>query len=122
MRVLLVDDSPTNLRITGAMLTRLGAEVVSAESGRAALAVVETDPAFELVLLDYQMPGLDGAETARALHERLGEAAPPMVALTGDVDLDVFRACRAAGMRLVLKKPIPREHLASILTRLKERR
>lgn len=119
VRVLLVDDSPTNLRVTGAMLKRLGCEVVTAESGEEALEIAGKEPAFGLILLDYQMPGLSGADTARALNERLGAEAPPLIALTGDVDLEVFRACRDAGMRLVLRKPIPKEHLSIIVDRIR---
>lgn len=116
--VLLVDDSPTNLRVTGAALSRLGCDVTTVESGEKALAAVEATR-FALILLDYQMPGMDGPETARRVIDRLGPEAPPILALTGDVDLEVFRACRQAGMRLVLKKPVKRDHLEAILDRLR---
>jgi CheY-like chemotaxis protein len=119
LAVLLVDDSPTNLRITGAALARLGCEVVTAESGEAALERLHAQP-FALILLDYQMPGLDGPATARAILGRLGEQTPPMLALTGHVDLEVFRACREAGMRLVLKKPLEAAQLRTIVERLAE--
>ena len=118
--ILLVDDSPTNLRVTGTMLTRLGCSVVTAESGEEALEAVRApESSFALVLLDYQMPGMSGAETARGITALLGAGAPPMIALTGDVDLEVFRACRDAGMRLVLRKPVQRDHLESIVERLR---
>lgn len=117
LEVLFVDDSPTNLRVTGSVLRRLGAAVTTAETGEAALEhALQTR--FSLVLLDCQLPGMDGPETARQMIQRLGGDAPPILALTGAVDLDVFRACRAAGMRLVLQKPVPREHLEAIVARL----
>lgn len=119
LKVLLVDDSPTNLRVTGASLERLGCSVRTAASGEEALEAIEVE-SFSLVMLDYQMPGLNGPETASRIREMLKEAAPPMIALTGDVDIDVFRTCREAGMRLVLKKPLKRDHLEAIVTRLRE--
>ena len=117
VHVLLVDDSLTNLRITGKVLGRLGCGVTTASSGEEALERI-AEGKFHLVLLDYQMPGMDGPETAREIHARLGTGAPPIIALTGSVDLQVFKACKAAGMRLVLKKPVPAEHLRAIVERL----
>lgn len=120
LAVLLVDDSPTNLRLTGAMLKSVGCEVVTAESGEEAVELSQSGShRFDLVLLDYQMPGMDGPETARRLFEII-EDTPPILALTGDVSLEVFKACREAGMRLVLRKPVERNHIAAIVARLRE--
>ncbi|MEL6184896.1 MAG: response regulator [Myxococcota bacterium] len=119
LAVLLVDDSPTNLRLTGAMLKSVGCEVVTAESGEEAVELVQARTHdFSLVLLDYQMPGIDGPETARRLFELLDDV-PPILALTGDVTLEVFKACRDAGMRLVLRKPVERSHIVAIVERLR---
>lgn len=122
--VLLVDDSPTNRRLTGSVLSRVGCLVILAESGEAALDEVERrqssgDPPFQLVLLDYQLPGMDGAETARRIRDLLHDRTPPMLGLTGHVDLGVFRSCRRAGMRVVLRKPVERRHLETIVARLR---
>lgn len=120
VRVLLVDDSPTNLRLTGGVLRRLGCEVSTAESGEFALEAAQSEPPFHLVLLDYQMPGMDGPTTARKLIEVWGEPTPPIIALTGEVDPAVYRSCRDAGMRLVLRKPVERAHLGAIVERIRE--
>ena len=125
--VLLVDDSPTNRRLTSAILRRAGCEVTAVESGEAALHALERRMAsdslpFEFVLLDYQLPGMSGAETARHIAATLEERTPPMLGLTGHVDLEVVRTCRTAGMRVVLRKPVERRHLEAIVDRLKLRR
>ena len=74
MKVLLVDDEAMVLRSAGFMLRSLGHEVVEAPSGQAALHVLAQDPGIELLLTDYQMPGMDGitlAARARALRPAL---------------------------------------------------
>ena len=80
-RILIVDDRPENLLAADAALTGLGALIVTARSGEEALKhLLETD--YSLVLLDVQMPGMDGYETARFIRQRPRTAHVPIIFLT----------------------------------------
>src|SRR5258708_6419703 len=80
-RILVVDDAPASVRVLEAMLSAQGYEVVTASGGRAALEqVVATSP--DLVLLDIQMPDLDGYEVCRHLRQQPSSALLPVVMLT----------------------------------------
>jgi two-component system cell cycle response regulator len=68
-RILLVDDKPTNLRILRAMLGTDGYDIVSTDSGQAALDLVGANPQFDLILLDVAMPDLNGIEVCRRLKD-----------------------------------------------------
>jgi PAS domain S-box-containing protein len=111
--VLLVDDNVPILESTRAMLTRFGCQVTTASDGSHALALLEsaTDHAgngFDLVLMDCQMPILDGRETARRWRERERvHRLPPIaiIAVTADDRPETQLACREAGMDGILVKP-----------------
>ncbi|MEM6332401.1 MAG: ATP-binding protein [Planctomycetota bacterium] len=113
-RVLLTEDGDTNRKLIGLMLRRLGLEVVEAEHGQMALDLIEQHGDFDIILLDMQMPVLDGYSTARALRER-GNRIPIVAltahALTGDRD-----KCLAAGCDDYLTKPLTKDDLIRMLT------
>ena len=122
--VLLVEDSPTNRRLTRAVLSKAGCDVTAVESGEAALdelgqRIATGDSTFQLILLDYQLPGINGAQTAKQLTSLLKDQAPPMIGLTGHVNVSVVQTCRDAGMRAVLRKPVKRRHMEAIVARLR---
>ncbi len=100
--VLLVDDNPVNLAVAEAMLVRLGCRVTAVTGGEAALHAIE-HTAFDLVLMDFQMPGIDGFEATRRLRAR-GHTLP-VVALTAGVTSDQQARCLEVGMNAVLTKP-----------------
>jgi CheY-like chemotaxis protein len=106
-RLLVVDDNSINLRVARGFLGRMGYISDEAENGRSALEWLSSHP-FDLVLLDCQMPTMDGFETARRIRAGetgLGNAAVPIVALTAAArDSDRDRAL-AAGMNDYLAKP-----------------
>jgi CheY-like chemotaxis protein/nitrogen-specific signal transduction histidine kinase len=116
--VLLVEDNPTNQRVAQLFLERAGCEVVLAADGREALAALESRR-FDLVLMDVQMPVMDGLEATRRIREReaKGEQRTPIVALTANAMKEQIEECRANGMDDVLPKPIDRERLGLILER-----
>ncbi|MBI2307666.1 MAG: response regulator [Rhodocyclales bacterium] len=122
-RLLLVDDNVPILEATRGLLERAGCSVVTADNGAAALArlnEVAGDPQreFDLVLLDCQMPVLDGWETARRwrAEERSRQLTPvAIVALTADDRAAVLPRCRAAGMDDALTKPFSEEQLHTLL-------
>ncbi len=105
--ILVVDDNPLNCKLLALLLERAGHRVVTARSGTEALERLAADP-FDLVLMDVQMPGLDGLETTRRIRALAdpGRAATPVVAVTAGALPDDARRCAAAGMNGYLTKPV----------------
>jgi CheY-like chemotaxis protein/anti-sigma regulatory factor (Ser/Thr protein kinase) len=107
LRVLVVEDNKVNQLLATSLLRKAGASSEVAENGRLALERLDRGPAdFDVVLMDLQMPELDGLEATRALRARSWFKGLPIVALTAHA-LDEERArCLAAGMDDYLAKPI----------------
>ena len=108
-RVLVVEDNEVNRMVVTRMLAALGCEVFSATNGEEAVAEVEARE-HDLVLMDVQMPGMDGLEATR----RIREGSRPqvrIVALTANAFQEDREACLAAGMDDFLAKPIRRSDL-----------
>lgn len=117
VRILLADDNPVNQIIGKVMLEQMGAEVVVVHGGQAALDESARRP-FDLVLMDLQMPELDGLEATRRLraHEqRLGHRRTPVVAVTGQIAVDIEAACRDAGVDEILSKPYTTDQLRRVV-------
>jgi signal transduction histidine kinase len=115
-RVLVVEDNPTNQRVAEGMLRHLGCEVDIAEDGAVALdKLSRRGAAYDLVLMDCQLPILDGFEATRRWRARETGPRLPIIALTAHAPGDMAEACRAAGMDDVLTKPFRRETLAGLL-------
>jgi len=117
LRVLVADDNAINREVAVAMLDVLGCSAVIAGDGRAAVAEAHRER-FDVILMDCQMPGMDGyAATAaiRADERRRGVAATPIVALTANVLARDRERCLAAGMNGFLAKPFKAEQLAELL-------
>ncbi|HEX3399204.1 MAG TPA: ATP-binding protein [Acetobacteraceae bacterium] len=107
IRILLVEDNPANLRVTQALLEAIGCTVTTARNGLEAVSAYR-DGSFDLVLMDCQMPEMDGYEAARAIRqlEEIQAHATPIVALTAHA-LDGSRELSlAAGMSDHLTKPL----------------
>lgn len=108
MRVLVAEDTATNRRVLEAQLQRLGCTVVAVEDGAAALVAWRAAP-FDLVLMDCQMPEVDGyAATAaiRAEEASTGRRRTHIVALSADVQEENRRRCLAVGMDEFAEKPL----------------
>jgi signal transduction histidine kinase/DNA-binding response OmpR family regulator len=117
LRILAVDDNPVNLRVISMMLTSLGYAPAVTDRAEKALERLRTDP-FDLVLMDVQMPEIDGLEATRRL--RGGECGPlnrqvRVVALTAGASQEEREACRAAGMDDFILKPVTRPVLTEVL-------
>lgn len=118
VRVLLVDDSDINLQVAGRLLELEGALVQPARDGAEALRWVEERADFDIVLMDVQMPVMDGLEATRRIRALPERAGLPVVALTaGNTDSEHRRA-REAGMQDILSKPIDPELLVQGVRRL----
>jgi two-component system, sensor histidine kinase len=119
LRILIAEDNATNQRVIELFLRPLGADLTLVDDGAQALEVLAISP-FDLVLMDLQMPTIDGLEATRRLRSGGGlNANVPVIALTANV-LDAHRdACRDAGMNGYIAKPIDsRALLAAIMTTL----
>jgi CheY-like chemotaxis protein/nitrogen-specific signal transduction histidine kinase/HPt (histidine-containing phosphotransfer) domain-containing protein len=115
--VLLVEDNPVNQRVAQLFLERAGCDVVLAADGGEALEVLR-ERRMDLVLMDVQMPVMDGLEATRRIRtEVTGGARIPIVGLTASAMKEQVEACRAAGMDDVLAKPIDRDRLDAVLER-----
>ncbi|HYN01902.1 MAG TPA: response regulator, partial [Vicinamibacteria bacterium] len=116
LRVLVAEDNAVNQQVAVGMLERAGHEAVVAANGREALALLEKE-AFDLVLMDVQMPELDGLETTAAIRERerVRGGHLPIVAVTAHAMKGDAERCLAAGMDGYVAKPLqPRELQAAI--------
>jgi CheY-like chemotaxis protein len=108
MKILVVDDVETNLALTVRMLSERGHVATAVHSGVEAIDTFEQSR-FDVVLMDLQMPGLDGFDTTAALRaEELlrGITRTPIVALTGHTTGEERDRCVAAGMDGFLSKPV----------------
>ncbi|MEK8082401.1 hybrid sensor histidine kinase/response regulator [Pseudomonas sp. XK-1] len=113
-RVLLVEDNPVNQLVAKGMLGKLGCEVLLANHGGEALAVLEKQQ-VDLVLMDCNMPVMDGYETTRHIRQHPEHQQLPIIALTANALSDERERCRAAGMNDYLAKPFRKEELAALL-------
>jgi signal transduction histidine kinase/CheY-like chemotaxis protein len=116
-RALLVEDNPVNQELALAMLMELGVATVSAWSGEEALVKVAAEP-FDVILMDCQMPKLDGYATTRRLREwerRTGRERTPIVALTANTLNGEASRCFEAGMDRYLSKPFTIDQLFGAL-------
>lgn len=105
-RVLVVDDAPMNRGLVVALLDSLGLEAIEAADGREAVEAARGTP-FDLVLMDLEMPVMDGISAARAIRAGEGaSAAAPILAVTASAEPQDVAACRAAGMNDHVPKPI----------------
>jgi signal transduction histidine kinase/DNA-binding response OmpR family regulator len=116
--ILLVDDNAINRKVAHAALKGLGVEVVEAENGRAALETLERER-FDLVLMDMNMPIMDGLEATQRI--RAAEAANqstrlPILAMTANVLPEALNACRDAGMDGFVPKPFLKAQMIEALS------
>lgn len=109
LRILLVEDNPINRKLAGFMLAKAGYRLEYAANGREAVEKFTADPgAFDLILMDVQMPEMDGKEATRAIRE-MGFDGVPIIAMTAQTMKGDREACLAAGMNDYISKPIKSE-------------
>ena len=124
--VLVVEDNPVNQKVALLQLRQLGYSADLATNGREAIEAIQKRP-YLIVLMDAQMPEMDGLEATRRIRraQAAGDAAFPavlrIIAMTASVMPSDRKACLDAGMDDFLTKPIRADHLGAVLSRyLKE--
>lgn len=116
-RLLVVEDNPTNQEITLAVLDLVGIQPRLVDNGMAALAAVKEMP-FDAVLMDIQMPQMDGFETTRAIRRIKAHDALPIIAMTAHTLKGDREKCMAAGMDGYISKPVSQEKLFKVLKKV----
>jgi PAS domain S-box-containing protein len=115
-RVLLVDDDPVNQEVTHALLTRLGLAVEVVADGQQAVDRVR-EAEHALVLMDVQMPVMDGLEATRRIRRLPGRSALPVIAMTANAYAEDRELCLQAGMNDHVGKPVQPQRLFACLLR-----
>lgn len=117
VRVLLVDSNPVNSLVAQSVIKRLGFAVETATTGKDAIAAAENGQ-YDLILMDLQMPDIDGLQTTAALRAReRGHQHTPVVAMTSTANAAERKRCMDAGMDEYLTKPLDLGQLAGAVER-----
>ena len=114
-RILVVEDNRVNQKVVTALLGKRGFSIELANDGREALSKLEQSGNFDLVLMDVQMPVLDGLETTRMIRRDARWRALPIVAMTAHAMTGDRETCLEAGMNAYVSKPVLPEHLLQVL-------
>jgi len=114
-KILVVEDDFANQRVASLFIAKLGHEVEIAENG--SIAVDKTaSTAYDLILMDCQMPIMDGFEACRTIRELEGPNQKiPIVALTANVVAGIDQECLQAGMDDILNKPVQLDNMQAML-------
>jgi CheY-like chemotaxis protein/HPt (histidine-containing phosphotransfer) domain-containing protein len=116
-RILLVEDNETNLLAANTMLNQMGCSVTAAHTGLEAVRAAASN-SFDLILMDMQMPEMDGLEATRHIRATAGpNRTKPILALTANAFVEDAARCKDAGMNEHLTKPIRRAALEAALSR-----
>ncbi|NEK64911.1 MAG: response regulator, partial [Xanthomonas perforans] len=117
-RVLIADDAPANRELISVILVGMGLEVATASDGAEAVHAVQSE-VYDLVLMDMQMPVMDGLTATREIRriEQGGGRRLPIIALSANVQPDQIQLCRDAGMDDHLAKPLQLPALVATLSR-----
>jgi len=116
-RILLVEDEYINQKVTEALLQEDGYRVLTATNGKEALDILQTKT-VDLVLMDIQMPGMDGFETTARIRRKEKNRKLPIVALTAHAVNGYREKCLAAGMNDYITKPVNLQNLQNVIEKL----
>jgi signal transduction histidine kinase/CheY-like chemotaxis protein len=116
MRILVVEDNKINQLVAQGLLSQEGATVTLAENGQLGVsAVAKATPLFDAVLMDLQMPVMDGYTATRAIRQKLALKDLPIIAMTANAMASDRAACLEAGMNDHVGKPFELDHLVALL-------
>lgn len=123
MRLLVAEDNVINQQVAREVLISAGAGVQIAENGKQAVEAIARDKGFDAVLMDIQMPVMDGLEAARQIRNTLGETQLPIIAMTANAMESDREQSRAAGMVDHVGKPfVPEDLIETLLLHIQGRR
>jgi PAS domain S-box-containing protein len=118
LRLLVVEDNKINQMVAKGLLGQEGAEVTLADDGQLGVAAVKNaQTQFDVVLMDVQMPVMDGYAATRVIRQELGLSELPIIAMTANAMASDRAACLAAGMNDHVGKPFDLDHLVATLIR-----
>lgn len=119
LNLLIVDDSELNLKVLDGILSRKQANITKAKNGLEALSfLLQFGHGFDAVVMDVQMPLMDGLEATRELRKQPFNSDLPVIGLTGEVSAEEEKRALEAGMNAVLHKPLQPEDLMFLLNKL----
>jgi two-component system cell cycle response regulator DivK len=116
-KILIIEDNPTNMKLTAMLLARVGHAVLQAVDAEIGLALALTDHP-DLILMDLQLPGMDGLAATTRLKQSPGTADIPVVALTALAMKEDQAKALAAGCDAYIAKPIQYQELYATINRL----
>lgn len=114
-RILVAEDNPTNQLVASKMLQKLGYSCQIAENGAIAVEMIKGDGPFDLILMDGQMPVMDGYEATAAIRSLPQNSELPIIAMTANALAGDKEACLKAGMDDYLSKPVSLQALSAII-------
>jgi PAS domain S-box-containing protein len=118
LRLLVVEDNKINQMVAKGLLTQEGANVTLADNGQLGVAAVaDAKEPFDVVLMDVQMPVMDGYAATRMIRQEMGLTALPVIAMTANAMASDRAACLAAGMNDHIGKPFELDQLVAMLLR-----
>ncbi len=116
LRLLVVEDNKINQMVAQGLLSREGADITLADDGQLGVdAVAHAEAPFDAVLMDLQMPVMDGFTATHAIRKQLGLTDLPIIAMTANAMASDRAACLAAGMNDHVGKPFELDHLVAVL-------
>ncbi|CAN4114492.1 unnamed protein product [Withania somnifera] len=122
LNVLVADDDDVNRLVTRKLLEKLGCQVTAVSTGFQCLSALGPSPTtFQVVILDLQMPEMDGFEVALRVRKFRSRSWPLIIALTASSEEQVWERCLQVGMNGLIRKPVLLQGLADELQRLLQR-
>ncbi|CAI0464698.1 unnamed protein product [Linum tenue] len=118
LKIVLADDDNVNRTVTKKLLEKLGCEVTAVASGFECLSTLSSENSVRVVILDLQMPEMDGFEVASRIRKFRSRNWPFIIALTASAEDNIWERCLQLGMNGVIRKPVLLQGMAEELRRV----
>lgn len=118
LKVLLVEDAPLNREVARAFLESLGHQVVEVDNGQVAVNYLQRGETVDVILMDCQMPVMDGFEATERIKQLFNEKTPPIFAVSASMIPETRERCMDLGMTTCIAKPVNWEHLKQELAKI----